>query len=93
MALIEKSNIRVIDSDNVESISVNPNKSHHSVSVEGLTGNVTVTVVPYGLTTPRELEESLIEENGTAIFVLGAVSQIVLTPINNVAYKISLSSF
>jgi hypothetical protein len=93
MAFIEKANIRVINATTVESIPVDFHKSQHSISVEGATGPVTVTVVPYGLTTPRELEDSLVDEDGTAIFVLGATSQIILTPANDGPYKISLSSF
>lgn len=92
MVAIAQANMRVLDQLSPV-IDVNPKCSHHSISIEGLTGSVTLKIVPHGLTQSREFDGNVLVENGHGVFVLGAIDKLEVVPENAVDYKISMSSF
>lgn len=92
MTTISDANIRVFNQTN-SVIDVDPTKSHHSISVEGETGDVTIQIVPHGLTAPRDCEDNVLSQNSTAVFVLGSVDKISVSTENSADYLLSLSSF
>lgn len=75
-------------------IPLNQNCSHHSISVEGVSGNVKIETMPNGLTTYREFDGNSLPENTTAVFVLGSQESMRFTPEQTANdYKIAVSSF
>ncbi len=80
--------------DGIIEIPLNQNYSHHSVSVEGLTGSVKLETMPNGLTSYREFDGNSMPENTTAVFVLGSQESMRFTPAQTANdYKIAVSSF
>lgn len=95
MSVISDSDIRVIDvGSGVFTLDLNKNCTHHKIAVEGATGDVALKEIPHGFSTARDFEGNTLAQNTGAVFVLGSVDAIELTPVNaGVPYKISVSSF
>ncbi len=75
-------------------IPLNQRYSHHSISIEGVSGSVKLETMPNGLTSYREFDGNSLTENSTAVFVLGSQESMRFTPAqvaNN--YTIAVSSF
>lgn len=92
MTTISNSNNRILDETN-PIIDMNPACSHHAISIEGATGDVTLKIKPRGMTALRPFSDNVITENSGGVFMLGSIEQLEITPANAVPYVVSVSSF
>jgi hypothetical protein len=92
---IDPSSVRSYDVVNgIIEIPLNQNFSHHSISIEGDTGSVTLEQLPTGLTQYREFDNNILSQGSSAVFVLGSTEAMRFTPTETAnGYIISVSSF
>jgi hypothetical protein len=80
-------------------IQVANGSSLHTLYFSGATGDITITVVPYGFDSstnrvnPGAESENIVSENGMIQLDAGAIDYVVVTPtVTNVDYSVSVSS-
>ena len=72
--------------------------SLHTLYFSGATGDITITVVPYGFDSSARVNpgadgENVVSENGMIQLDAGAIDYVVVTPtVTNVDYSVSVSS-
>ncbi|MDP2610027.1 MULTISPECIES: hypothetical protein [unclassified Oceanobacter] len=78
----------------VKTLGLSPKYSHHQIAVEGATGDVTVKFRPVGFDDYQSVTDNVLEQNSSAVFVLGSVESVELTPTDTgVSYSLTVSSF
>tara|TARA_R110002167_G_scaffold188319_1_gene389833 strand:- start:15473 stop:15757 length:285 start_codon:yes stop_codon:yes gene_type:complete len=78
----------------VKTLDLSPKYSHHQIAVEGATGDVTIKFRPAGFAAHQDVTDNTLTQNSSAIFALGSVDSIELTPTDLAeSYDITVSSF